>query len=351
MEIVFLLIGLLFIFLGLYLIWDHLQFLATAQTVRGTVKAIEKRTTPAEKSKNQGGPMYYPVIQYFAEGKTRTFTSRYGMSMPQYEIGETLPVSYSRRGNEARIKQKSPYIVGGILGIIGIGMCVLFFNIFSFSFWSMVIATVVSISFLHSGIKKLRQHDISTLDEFREAFRNTDMKTKRGTDPEEAQIIIDKQQLTDHIYKTSKSLRWVGPLFTIIGIATLGLGIHLGKERAAFLEVAQAGQGEVISLNSKSTDDGHVYYPVVRYSPPGSDQAVTFEHNVGSNPPSYTVSDPVTVLYHPDNPAYAIIDTGILNWLGPGIAFLMGIAFTAAGIYSINHWGKLKKSQRYLAEA
>jgi len=350
MEIGFLLVGLLFAFLGLYLIWDHLQFLATAQTVRGTVKAIEKRTTPAEKSRKEGGPIYYPVIQYFAEGKSHTFTSRFGISMPQYEIGETLTVVYSRKGNEARIKQKSPYIFGGIFAVIGIGLCVLFFHIFSFSFWSMVIAAVFTVSFLYSGRKKLRQHDISTLDEFQEAFRNTNMKTKRGTEPEETRLITDKQQLTNDIYKTSKSLRWAGPLFTIIGITAVVLGIYLGKNQATFLEVAQAGVGEVISLNSKSSNDGYVYYPVVRYSPPGSDQAITFEHNVGSNPPSYAVGDPVPVLYHPDNPANAIIDAGILNWVGPGIALLLGLVFTAAGIYSINHWRKLKKSQKFLTE-
>jgi len=166
MEIVFLLVGLLFGFLGIYLIWDHLRFLATAQNVPGTVKAMEKRTTPAEKSRKQGGPIYYPVIQYFTGGKSRTFTSRYGMSLPQYELGEKLPIVHSRKRNEARIKHKSPFIIGGIFAIIDIGMCVLFFHIFSFSILSIVIASFVTVSFFYSVRKKLHQHDISTLDEF-----------------------------------------------------------------------------------------------------------------------------------------------------------------------------------------
>ena len=149
-------------------------------------------------------------------------------------------------------------------------------------------------------------------------------------------------------YRTSKSLRWIGPAFTVIGLATVLLGIYLGKNRAAFLEVSRKGQGEVVSLNSKRSDDGYVYYPVVRYSPPGSDRSLTFEHDVGSSPPSYRVGEKVEVLYHPDDPANAIIDAGIMNWFGPGLALLLGTVFTAAGIFSFNHWRKLKKSNRFL---
>lgn len=350
MEILFLLGGLLFGFLGLYLIWDHLRFLATARTVRGTVTAVEKRTTPPDEKRKQGGPIYYPVIRYYADGRERSFTSSYGMSMPQYDIGESLPVVYSRNREEARIKQKTPYIFGGILASIGIGMCVLFFHVFRFSLISVSMAAVVVVSIFFSARKELRKHDISTLDELQEALRNTRMKTRKGTEPEEAQLITDKKKLQGDMYRMSKSLRWIGPVFTVIGIAIVILGIYLGKKRAAFLEVAQAGRGEVVSINSRSSDDGYVYYPVVSYSPPGSSGPITFEHDVGSNPPSYDVGDRVEVLYHPDDPARAIIDAGVMNWFGPGLALLLGVTFTAGGIYSINYWRKLKKSKKFLSE-
>jgi len=350
MEILFLLAGLLFGFIGLYFIWDHIRFLASARTVRGTVTAVEKRTTPADHSKKQGGPIYYPVIKYIADGNYKTFTSRYGMSLPQYEIGETIDVAYSRKRDEARIKQVTPFIVGGIFAAIGIGMCVLFFHVFRFSLISAGMSAAVVVSIFFSGRKLLRRHDISTLDELKESFRNTNMKTRRGTAPEETQLLTDRRELQGDVYKASKSLKWIGPLFTVVGIAVVVLGVYLGKNRAEFLEVAQLSEGEVISLNSRRSDDSYVYYPVVRYTPPGGSSPLTFEHDVGSNPPSYDVGERVQVLFHPDDPTNAIIDAGIMNWFGPGLALLLGLVFATAGIFSVNHWHKIKKSKKFLSQ-
>lgn len=345
MEILFLIAGLVFAFIGMYLIWDHIRFLRSARTVTGTVVAIDKRTTAADGSRREGGPIYYPVIKYFADGQSKEFTSSYGMSMPQFDLGETVPVAYSRTHRRARIHQKMPFVMGGIFTAVGLGMSVLFFHIFRFSPWSVGIAAVVIAGVLRSGRQRLRQHDINTLDELKEAFRNTDMKTSRGTEPEESYRISDRSELRNELRDTARALRWAGPLMTVIGIAVLALGIYLGRERAAFLEMALQADGEVVSLNSKSSDDGYVYYPVVRYTPPGGTEQITFEHDTGSNPPSYRAGDPVTVLYHPDNPRNAIIDGGVMNWFGAGIALLLGLCFTAAGIYSIRYWRKLRNSR------
>lgn len=346
MEIIFLLVGLLFGFLGIYIIWDHIHFLGTAHTVTGTVVALEKRSTPSRGSKKPGGPMYYPVINYVADGSAREFTSKYGMGLPQYDLGTTVPVAYSRKRDEARIKQKMPFIGGGILASVGVVLCVLFFNIFQFTAWSWAVAAVVTLGILISARNKLHSHDISTLDELQEAFRNTDMKTSRGTEPEEIELISDKEKLHRNIYRASKPVRWIGPIFTAVGIAAVVLGVYLGKQRAEFLESAHRSQGEVVSLNSKSSDDGYVYYPVVRYAPSGSSNTISFEHETGSNPPSYSVGERVEVLYHPEDPSHAIIDSGFMNWFGPGIIMILGVLFSAAGIYTISHWRKIRHSEK-----
>jgi len=344
MDIVFLLVGLLFAIVGAYLVWEHLGFRKSARSVPGRVVAMEKRTTPEDESRNSGGPIYYPVIEYHAEGKSRTFTSRYGMSLPQHEIGEKVDVLFSRKHNTARIHNAAPYIAGGIFTALGVGLCIIFFNLFEWSLWSAGISLFVLAGMAHSLLRKARKHDINTLDELLEAFRNTNMKTSRGTDPEHTERIESLESLQTDLYRRSKSMKWLGPLLSVIGVGLVVLGIYLGKERAVFLDNATSTIGEVVKLNSRSTDDGYVYYPVVRFTVPQSGRDVTFEHDSGSRPPSYRVGERVTVLYLPDRPDRAIIDAGIMNWFGSGLSLLMGLILAAGGIYSYMHWSRLRKA-------
>jgi len=348
MEIIFLLVGLLFAFIGIYLIWDHLRFLSTGRVVEGRVIALEKRTTPAGKSRKQGGPIYYPVIEYRARGQSMEFTSGYGRSTPSYEIGKKLPVIYSKKMNQARIKQKAPFVFGSIFAAVGIGLCVIFFYIFNFNLWSAGLSLLVLTGALNSVRKKLAQHDISTIDEFKEALRNTDMKTGKGTKPERAERITSNNELHLDELKRTKSLKYAGPALLFIGAAAIAGAIYLGIERADFLETAVSAEGKVVDFNRKRSDNNYVYYPIVEFTYPGSSDAVTitFEHQSGSNPPSYFKGEQVRVLYNPDNPQNAIIDAGIMNWLGPGLAAIFGIIFFSSGVSSMVYRFRLKKQGR-----
>ena len=344
MDIVFLLVGLLFALVGAYMVWEHLGFRKSARSVPGTVVAMEKRTTPEDASRKRGGPIYYPVIEYHAEGKTGTFTSRYGMSLPPYEIGERVDVLYSRKHNSARIQNTAPYIAGGIFTIIGIVLCIVFFNIFDWSMWAMGTSLLVLAGITYSLLRKARKHDVNTLDELLEAFRNTNMKTSRGTDPEHIERIESLESLQTDLYQRSNSMKWLGPLLSVVGVGLVVLGLYLGKQRAVFLDSAMSTTGEVVKLNSRSTDDGYVYYPVVRFTAPQTGRSVTFEHESGSRPPSYRVGEQVTVLYLPDRPERAIIDGGIMNWFGSGLSLLLGLVLATGGIYSYLHWSRLRKA-------
>ncbi|MDX1672512.1 MAG: DUF3592 domain-containing protein [Balneolaceae bacterium] len=348
MEIIFLLVGLLFLILGVAILWDHIRFSAGSRSCRAKVIALEKRTTPPDEKRKQGGPIYYPVVQYSADGKTREFTSKIGSSMPLYEIGEQLSVLYNRKRDEARIEGKGYYIGGGLVLAIGIGLSVLFFNIFNPSLWSFGFSGFILLAVMNSIRKKLKQHDISSYDELKEAFRNTRMKTREGTDPENTERITDARKLEQSVYEQSKSLKWAGPIMTLIGAGALVLGIYLGYDRAEFLETALPDTGKVVALNEKSsTSDGttsYTYYPVVEYTPGDNENKITFEHDVGSNPPSYSVGEEVEVLYDPQDPDEAIIDAGIMNWFGAGIATILGLFFFMGGIYSIKRWRKMKNS-------
>lgn len=343
MDIVLLIVGVIFALVGGVLIWKQLQALIYFSPVEGKVVAIEKRTTPAKGSKKQGGPMYYPVIEYIGSGNIKTLTGSIGSSRPMHEIGERVTVLYSRKKDEARLKSMVTLVMGLFFGLAGLGLCYLFIQVFTFSYFSMAAYAVGGILLVNSGRKALKKRDINSLDELKESFRNTEMKTSKGAGPEETVRIYDPAELTEDIREQSKGLKYVGPVFTVVGLLAIALGVYLGMERADFLETALNADGTVIKLHERRSDDSYVYYPVVEFKLPGSDDVLSFEHDSGSNPPSYRVGEQVQVLYNPRNPRNAIIDAGLFNWFGPGIASVLGLIFVAVGISSIKQWIKHKK--------
>lgn len=343
MDIVLLIVGVIFAIVGGALIWKQLQALIYFSPVEGKVIAIERRTTPAKGSKKQGGPMYYPVIEYIGSGNIKTLTGSMGSSRPMHEIGESVTVLYSKVKNEARLKSMATMIMGLIFFLAGIGLCYLFIQIFTFSYFSMAAYAAGGIFIVYKGRQALKKRDINSLDELKESFRNTEMKTRKGIEPEEPVRIYDPAELTEDISRQSKGLKYAGPVFTVVGLLVMALGVYLGMERADFLETALTADGEVIKLIERRSDDSYVYYPVVEFKLPGSSDVLSFEHDAGSNPPSYSVGEQVQVLYEPGNPRNAIIDAGLFNWFAPGLASILGLIFASVGISSIRQWMKQKK--------
>ena len=343
MDIILLLVGVLFTFAGGALIWTQLKALLFFNKTDGKVIALEKRTTPAGNSKKEGGPMYYPVIEYIGKGNILTFTAKTGSGWPAYEIGEKVKVLYSFDKKEARLKSMVPVIAGLIFTLVGLALIYFFFVTFTFSVFSAIIYIVVGGLIISRVKKALKKRDIHSFDELKESLRNTEMKTKRGTEPEQNLRIHDQNELNREVYNKSKELKYAGPVFTLVGLATIGLAVYLGLERAEFLETAVAASGKVTELIETRSDDSYVYYPMVEFTVPGSDRVVTFRHDSGSNPPAYRVGEVVSVLYDPQNPAEAIIDGGLLNWMATALTSLLGFVFTAAGITTFNHRRKQKK--------
>jgi hypothetical protein len=343
MDIVLLIVGVIFAVLGAALVWNQLQALIYFSPVDGKVVALEKRITPATDTKKQGGPMYYPVIEYIGSGNKKEFRGNTGSSRPTYEIGETVTVLYSRKKDEARLKSMVPILLGLFFVLTGVGLCYLFIQIFTFSYFSMAIYAIGGIFIVNSGRKALKKRDINSIDELKESFRNTQMKTRKGTEIEQPFRIYDPAELDRDIAKQSKGLKYAGPVFTALGILAITFAVYLGMERANFLETALKTDGKVIELIESRSDDSYVYYPRVEFSLTGTDRVISFRHESGSNPPSYKVGEKVQVLYDPENPHDAIIDGGLMNWLATGLVAGFGILFTFAGITSVKQWMKHKR--------
>ena len=113
------------------------------------------------------------------------------------------------------------------------------------------------------------------------------------------------------------------PLTSAGGIL-FGGGLYVGVREARFLRTASPATGIVTKITEYKSSKSTNYYPNVRFQTPGG-EALTFRATglVGG----YAVGDQVGVLYDPDNPSRASIDSFGSLW---GVPLLMVTVGTAA---------------------
>jgi hypothetical protein len=220
-----------------------------------------------------------------------------------------------------------PYFVGVFMMIFGGIFCSVFLVMFNFSLWNILYSFGVFVLIAISFRKVLKSKGIDSIDEFTEVINSA-----KEDVPDEKEIIKEPAKIQKIGTKQKGNLKVIGPIFTLVGLGVVGLGIYLGIERYHFLEEAVPVSGVVVGLDERSSDDGYTYYPIVEFSPRGSFEAITFTHDTGSNPPSYRRGEKVDVLHLPDNPNDAIIDKGIFNWAASIFVGLFGLLFASAGV-------------------
>ncbi|MBU0485074.1 MAG: DUF3592 domain-containing protein [Proteobacteria bacterium] len=77
---------------GWYLYLDLQGFSGKALSVQGEVVRLESRSNSGS---NAGGPTYYPVIRFLANGEKKvSFTDKIGSNPPLYQIGDQVKVLY-----------------------------------------------------------------------------------------------------------------------------------------------------------------------------------------------------------------------------------------------------------------
>jgi hypothetical protein len=93
------------------------------------------------------------------------------------------------------------------------------------------------------------------------------------------------------------------------------------------------------------------YYPVVEFNLP-DETLKTVQLSEGSWPAAYEKGDPVTILYDPQQPNNARIQSASSNflvWILPGITGLVGAAFLAAAL--VARWFLRSKPEEALPVA
>jgi hypothetical protein len=132
-------------------------------------------------------------------------------------------------------------------------------------------------------------------------------------------------------------------IFLGIGVLTLAIALTSGFSAARQIAAEQPAPGRIFDLILRTSPGGYdsegnyqppqdYYYPVVEFSLPNGDQ-VTVQLSEGSWPAAYTIGEEVTIIYNPDRPTDARIQSASSNflvWLLPGLTGLLGVAFLAA---------------------
>jgi hypothetical protein len=107
------------------------------------------------------------------------------------------------------------------------------------------------------------------------------------------------------------------------GVSTL---ITQRRQRAASTSVS----GVVVALQKQvmNPGSGGVYCPIVEFTT-ASGKSIRFESSYGTMPASHQVGQVVKVLYDPQNPDKAEIESGLSRWLVPGclLVFAVGALF------------------------
>lgn len=134
---------------------------------------------------------------------------------------------------------------------------------------------------------------------------------------------------------TRFTLKIVPIIFGIVGVALLGTAGWLATQTINFTASAARTDGVVLRLDRRySTDSdgnsGYLYYPVVQFTS-SSGRAVEFRGSAGTRPPMYRKGERVAVLYDPETPDDARIDSLSDLWLGSLITGTIGFAFTGIG--------------------
>lgn len=124
----------------------------------------------------------------------------------------------------------------------------------------------------------------------------------------------------------------------IVGVfAVIGLGLFIGgmfayRHTRHFVDTAISAQGVVTAnVRSQSTAGRTTFHPRVRFRT-ADGQEISFISSIGTRPPVYRVNDPVRVLYDPQDPYHASIQSLMNLWILPIILCGLGIFFGSAGV-------------------
>jgi len=126
-------------------------------------------------------------------------------------------------------------------------------------------------------------------------------------------------------------VRNFGYFFLVPGLVMLLAGVWTGYRASSFSQSARRAQGTVVANHPSTDDDGGVtYHPEVEFAA-ADGRLHRFIGKVGQSTAAFKPGERVGVLYDPELPERASIDTFMQQYFLPLLMSGLGLAFTAAG--------------------
>jgi hypothetical protein len=126
--------------------------------------------------------------------------------------------------------------------------------------------------------------------------------------------------------------RAAGRLFLFVGAGLLVVFAVSAISTTLFLWRSAVAPGSVTAIVDHHDADGdHTRRPRVVFET-ADGQRIEFESRHGSDPPSYRVDDVVEVVYDPDQPAHAEINSVLHLWPVSIVSLLVGAGFFGVGL-------------------
>ncbi|MFT5521938.1 MAG: hypothetical protein ACI9IA_002544 [Enterobacterales bacterium] len=354
MEIIPVIAGFVFIAFGCFMLYDTYTFRKVAEQITGKLKGYEHHIS---RSKNSSTKMYTPVIEFRYLGDEYRFKGTISSSSMPYEIGDSVPVLLKKNDpDNARLKTNARYWLGGIFALIGfIALGVGLAN-FNFDKMTLIIAAIILVTMAYKAVhfkQKLEDNNIHSFRDLVDYKNNNTHKTdinSASVSATESLFVEDETKTVnennyqpsanfietqEQVTKHTKVPVWLAYLFVFIGLGISIGGGYWTKQRADFLNRAEQSIGQVVEMESSTSDGSTVYYPIVKYRYSVTGEDIQFRHQVGSSHPSWKRGDKVNVLYDPNDKTNALIDDGWFNWFGPGLLLLIGVVFLLIGYFMV----------------
>ena len=327
MQILFLLVGLVFVAFGVAVVLAEARARQGAWAVPGEVIGFSTGQSGAS-----GASFYYPVAEYVGlDGRKRYLEGSVGSSSPLDAVGDAVTVLVQPDDPEkAVLKSSLTYVLGAALALMGLASCIVFFVVFRATTFSIAGAVGVVGLVAYKLRGSMREKPLS-LEAWRK-YKDQALRARVFTDAGKAGIPwADPVALRTAIANQQKVNRFAVPILLLGGVGLLFLGAHLHQKTGMFLARAVRAPGVVVEMARNHSSHNDTYAPVVEFEHQGG--TYRFKDSIGSDPPSYRIGQAVGVLYDPDHPREARIDRGRWNKAMPILIGAFGALLCLLGLW------------------
>jgi hypothetical protein len=122
-----------------------------------------------------------------------------------------------------------------------------------------------------------------------------------------------------------------GVLLFTVGLAIAGGVYQVNRQEEEQIRGWRRADGTVVEILKRRSPEGEVLLPLISFMTAAGER-VSFTTRAAEGSPSY-VNDRVAVLYHPDHPQEALIDTRAHRWTRNALAGAAALFLVVLGGY------------------